>query len=72
MVQLQMELGSLERLRDNMNTELGRMTQKVEKFEMLEEELQEMKKRYLETAKEHQALLTVRYPILAFVEKHLS
>ena len=32
MVQLQMELSSLERLRD----ELTRMTQKVKKFEMLE------------------------------------
>lgn len=59
MVQLQMELGSLERLRDNMSAELGRMTQKVERYENLVEELEEMKKRYLETAKEHQALLTV-------------
>ena len=36
MVQLQMELSSLERLRDNMYAELTRMTQKVKKFELLE------------------------------------
>lgn len=58
-IQMQMELGNLERARDNLNAEVSRLTQKVESYETLDLELKEMKGLYQETEAKYQTMLTV-------------
>ncbi|XP_059079993.1 LOW QUALITY PROTEIN: TATA element modulatory factor-like [Tigriopus californicus] len=58
-IQMQMELGNLERARDNQNLEVSRLTQKVESYETLDLELKEMKRLYQETEAKYQTMLTM-------------
>ena len=58
-VQLQMEVSGLERVRESLTQELGRLTQKTEELTQVQEELTRIKHVYVETEKKYQTMLTV-------------
>ena len=60
-VQLQMDLRNLERVRDNMSQELTKLTRQVEAFDTMNEQFEDVKKMYTSTEEKYQTLLTVKY-----------
>ena len=60
MVQLQMELGQVERSRDNLSAEVTRLTVRLDKLEGVEEELETTRKAFKDTQQKYQTMLTVR------------
>ena len=60
LVQVQMELGAMERGKANMAAEVNRLSQKVERMDALEGDLERLKKAYAETEQKYQTMLTVR------------
>ena len=59
MVQLQMELGQVERARDNLSAEVTRLTVRLDKLEGVEEELETTRKAFKDTQQKYQTMLTV-------------
>ena len=60
LVQVQMELGAMERSKANMAAEVNRLSQKVEILDAMETDLERLKKAYSETEQKYQTMLTVR------------
>ena len=60
LVQVQMELGAMERSKANMAAEVNRLSQKVERLDVLETDLEQLKTAYTETEQKYQTMLTVR------------
>ena len=60
LVQVQMELGAMERSKANMAAEVNRLSQKVERLDVLETDLERLKTAYTETEQKYQTMLTVR------------
>ena len=60
LVQVQMELGAMERAKTNMAAEVNRLSQKVERMDALETDLERLKTAYTETEQKYQTMLTVR------------
>lgn len=60
LVQLQLELGNLERAKDNLSNEVTRLTQKVESLQSTEEGLIECRKDFAAMEHKYQTMLTVR------------
>ena len=75
LVQVQMELGAMERSKANMAAEVNRLSQKVERLDALETDLERLKTAYTETEQKYQTMLTVRnfgYADFADVKKYFS
>ena len=72
LVQVQMELGAMERSKANMAAEVNRLSQKVERLEALETDLERLKTAYAETEQKYQTMLTVRNFGYADVNKYFS
>ena len=60
MVQLHMELGQVERARDNLSAEVTRLTVRLDKLEGVEEQLETCRKAYRDTEQKYQTMLTVQ------------
>ena len=65
LVQVQMELGAMERAKANMAAEVNRLSQKVERMDALETDLERLKTAYTETEQKYQTMLTVRNLLLS-------
>ena len=63
-LQLQMELGQLERARDNMASEVARLTQKLDGMGGLQEELARVTEKFHQMEQKYQTMLTVRDALL--------
>merc|ERR1719414_845388 len=59
LVQVQMELGAMERAKANMAAEVNRLSQKVERMDALETDLERLKTAYTETEQKYQTMLTM-------------
>ena len=64
-MQVQMELGAMERAKANMAAEVNRLSQKVERMDALETDLERLKTAYTETEQKYQTMLTVRNLLLS-------
>ena len=64
-VQLQMEVTKLEHVKDNLGSELARLSQETEKMQTLSEDLEQLQKLYQETEAKYQTMLTVRQKYFA-------
>ena len=58
-VQLQMEVSGLERVKEGLSSELGRLNQRADQVQQLQEELQRLGNAYKETEQKYQTMLTV-------------
>jgi chromosome segregation ATPase len=59
LVQIQMELGAMERAKENMSGEVNRLSQKVEGMDRTETEMERLKKAFVETEQKYQTMLTM-------------
>ncbi len=58
-VQLQMEIAALERVRDNLTVELAKLTNKVDTLETANEELQETSVKFADLEQKYHTMLSV-------------
>ena len=60
-VQLQMEVSGLERVKEGLSSELGRLNQRADEMQQLQEELHRLRKAYNQTEQKYQTMLTVAF-----------
>ena len=59
--QLQMELSRMEKIKDNLTSEMARLSNEAEKLELLSSKHEDLEKKYQEIESDYQTMLTVSY-----------